>query len=77
MFASAVFYPISKIPPACWEVMKFNPVLLAIELARDSLLWQQPIRATHLGYLYGSGAIACYVGHWAFRRLKPAFADVI
>lgn len=77
MFASAVFYPIQKIPPGFWEVMRFNPLLLAIELARDAVLWRQPLNLMHLGYLYGFGLAACVVGHAVFRRLKPAFADVL
>lgn len=77
MFASAVFYSAQKIPEAAWVVMRFNPVLLAIELARAAALWHQPLNFVHLGYLYGVGLAACYVGHAFFRRMKPAFADVL
>jgi len=77
MFASAVFYPLNKIPPAAWSVMRFNPVLLAIEAARDCVIWHEPVNLTHLAYLYASGLILCIVGHAVFRSLKPAFADVL
>lgn len=77
LFASAVFYPITKIPEAAWVFMRFNPILLAIELARDAVLWHEPLNLTHLAYLYAVGLLACYAGHLAFRRLKPAFADVL
>lgn len=77
MFASAVFYPISKIPEPAWTFMRFNPILLAIELARDAVLWHQPINLNHLGYLYAFGLMACFAGYAVFRRLKPAFADVL
>lgn len=77
MFSSAVFYSAHKIPAAAWAWMRFNPVLLAIELARDAALWSRPINLNHLGYLYIVGFAACYFGHLAFRRMKPAFADVI
>lgn len=77
MFASAVFYPLHKIPPAAWTVMRFNPVLLAIEAARDCVIWHDPVNWTHLGYLYASGLGLCFVGHAVFRNLKPAFADVL
>ncbi|HEY5552717.1 MAG TPA: ABC transporter permease, partial [Opitutaceae bacterium] len=30
MFASAVFYPASKIPPEAWLILKFNPLIHAI-----------------------------------------------
>ncbi len=80
MFSSAVFYPASRIvsgSPAAWSVLRFNPVLLAIELARDAALWGRPINFHHLVYLYAAGFVVCYVGHLAFRRMKPAFADVL
>ncbi len=77
MFSSAVFYSAQKIPVAAWTYMRFNPVLLAIELARDAALWLQPMNYRHLGYLYLVGFTACHLGHLAFRRMKPAFADVL
>ncbi|MEJ1974423.1 MAG: ABC transporter permease [Lacunisphaera sp.] len=77
MFSSAVFYSAEKIPAAAWTVMRFNPVLLAIELGRDALLWSRPLNFHHLGYLYFAGFASCYLGHAAFRRMRPAFADVL
>lgn len=77
MFASAVFYSAQNIPPELWTYMRFNPVLLAIELARDAALWGRPLNLHHVAYLYTSGALACYLGHAVFRRLRPAFADVL
>ena len=77
MFASAVFYSAQKIPAAAWIYMRFNPVLLAIELARDATLWGRPLNYHHLAYLYLAGFAACYLGDLAFRRMKPAFADVL
>jgi lipopolysaccharide transport system permease protein len=77
MFSSAVFYSAQKIPVAAWVFMRFNPILLAIELARDAALWNRPLNLNHLAYLYAAGLAACYLGHLAFRRMKPAFADVL
>jgi lipopolysaccharide transport system permease protein len=77
MFASAVFYSAAKIPAPAWTYMRFNPVLLAIELARDAALWARPFNFTHLGYLYAVSLAACYLGYAAFRKMKPAFADVL
>ncbi len=77
MFSSAVFYSAQKIPAPAWAFMRFNPILLAIELARDAALWDRPLNYHHLGYLYGTGLAACYLGHLAFRKMKPAFADVL
>ena len=77
MFSSAVFYSAGKIPPGVWTYMRFNPVLLAIEMARDAALWQHPMNLTHLTYLYVTSLAICYFGHAAFRKMKPAFADVL
>jgi lipopolysaccharide transport system permease protein len=80
MFSSAVFYPATKIAessPAAWAVLRFNPVLLANELARDAALWSRPLNFDYLFYLYAVGLAACYLGYAIFRRMKPAFADVL
>lgn len=77
MFASAIFYSTKQIPTAAWEYMRFNPVLLAVELARGAMLWDLPLNLTHLGYLYVTGFGVCYLGYVAFQRMKPAFADVL
>lgn len=77
MFSSAVFYPTEKIPPEAWAYMRLNPVLLAIELARDAALWSRPVNLTHMSYLYLAGLVTCCFGHAIFRKMKPAFADVL
>lgn len=77
MYASAVFYSAHKIPMVIWQVLRFNPLLLAIEQARNAVLWHRPVNLSHLGYLYIFGIGACMLGYFVFRRLKPAFADVI
>ena len=76
MWASAVFFSAEKYP-AAWAYLRFNPVLLAIQLARDAALWSRPLNYTHLAYVYAIGVIACLLGHLAFRKMKPAFADVL
>lgn len=77
MFASAVFYPAKSIPPQAWSILKFNPLIHAIELSRATALWGTPINLHHLTYLYGSGALCFAGGYWVFFKLRPAFADVL
>jgi lipopolysaccharide transport system permease protein len=77
MYASAVFFSADRIPSAFWKVLRFNPVLLAVELSRDAVLWHRAINLRYLGFLYASSILTCYFGHLAFRRMKPAFADVL
>jgi lipopolysaccharide transport system permease protein len=77
MFTSALFYPTSKIPPAAWMFLKFNPLLYAIEISRDGVLWHRQPNLTHLAYLWITALLSCWLGHAAFKKMKPAFADVL
>lgn len=76
MWCSAVFFSAHHYP-AAWTYLRFNPLLLAINIVRDAVLWAQPINVIHLLYLYGAGLIAAVLGYAAFCRMKPAFADVL
>jgi lipopolysaccharide transport system permease protein len=80
MFASATFYSAQKIAtdaPFAWQFLRFNPLLLAIESARDGVLWGRTPNPTHLTYLWLFSLLACALGHLAFKKMKPAFADVL
>lgn len=77
MFSSAVFYPAASIPPAAWKFLRFNPLIHAIELSRASTLWNQDIHFTSLVYLYTIGVGSILVGYTVFKKLRPAFADVL
>jgi lipopolysaccharide transport system permease protein len=77
MYGSAIFFPSSQVPATIWFFLRFNPLLLAVELARDALLWHRAINFTHLSYIWIVGVITLAVGYWIFKRLRPAFADVL
>jgi lipopolysaccharide transport system permease protein len=77
MFASAVFYSAAKIPATAWLFLRFNPLLHAIEIARDGVLWQRTPNLYHVSYLWMVSLAICWLGHAAFKRMKPAFADVL
>jgi lipopolysaccharide transport system permease protein len=76
-YASAIFYPSSRIPGPIYDWLKFNPVLQAIELSRDVLLWDIPLEADKLLYLYGVGILSLAIGLFSFQRLRGGFADVL
>jgi lipopolysaccharide transport system permease protein len=76
LWCSGVFFTAQKYP-AAWVYLRYNPLLLAIEMTRDALLWHRPVNLHHLGYIYAVGLVACYLGYAAFRRMRPAFADVL
>ena len=77
MFTSAVFYAPSRITPAVWTYLRFNPLLQAISLSRDAILWDMPLNLRHLAFLYVAGIVIFSMGYWVFEKLRPAFADVI
>lgn len=77
MFSSAIFYPASRLPEAGWSILKFNPLLLAVEVARDGVLWGRQPNLGYVAYLYGFGIVSCTCGYSAFRKMKGAFADVL
>jgi len=77
MFSSGVFYSAQNIPSAAWEYLRFNPLLLAIELTRNTVLWQLPLNYRHYAYLCLAGLTTCLIGYAAFKRMRPAFADVL
>lgn len=76
LWSSGVFFSAEKHPVA-WSYLRYNPLLLAIEAARDVLLWHRPVNLSHLAYLYAVSLLVCYGGHATFRRMRPAFADVL
>ena len=77
LYASAVFFPVTRIPANLWAILKWNPFLQTVVLAREVVLWGMPVNAAHLGYTYAAGLAVLLGGRWVFLRLRPAFADVI
>ena len=70
LYASAVVYPIAKIPEDLWVILKWNPLLHSVELARDAIVWNTPLNLNHLGYTYAAGVAVFFLGRWAFQRRR-------
>ena len=77
MYASAVFYPVSRIPANVWSILKWNPFLQTVVLSREVVLWGMPVNSNRLLYTYLAGLASMAIGRWVFMKLRPAFADVI
>jgi len=80
LYASAVFYPVSKIheqSPLLWNILKWNPLLQTVDLARRALLWDTGMDLRRLAYVWVAGVLVFLGGAWFFKKLQPAFADVI
>jgi lipopolysaccharide transport system permease protein len=76
MWCSGIFFSAEN-NPAAWVYLRYNPLLLAIDLLRDILLWHRPLNFAHLAYVYAVSLVVCFVGYAAFKKLRPAFADVL
>ena len=77
LYASCVLFPSTSLPPAVWMVLRFNPLLIAVDLARGTVMWHLPVNFIHLAYLYAVSIGFCLVSYWFFRKTAPAFADVL
>ena len=77
MYASAVFYSAQMVPAPIWVFLKYNPLLHIIEQARATLLWHQPMDWFWLAYSFAFGFAVLGFGLFSFKKLKPAFADVL
>jgi lipopolysaccharide transport system permease protein len=77
LYASAVFYPLERVPAPIWAILKWNPFLHTVVLAREVVLWGMPVNGVRLGYTYAAGLGVLLGGRWVFQKLRPAFADVI
>lgn len=76
MFASAVFYSFERIP-ASFGFLRYNPLLLIVEMGRGIVLWQQPPDVGDVLYVLGFGAFVYIVGQTVFSGLRGAFSDVL
>jgi lipopolysaccharide transport system permease protein len=76
LFATAVTFPPSKIPPQL-HVLHYNPLFQLIDLARHVVLWHQPMQFDKLAYVYACGIVIFAAGAVFFALLRKSFAEVI
>lgn len=81
LFASPVFYPMSKAQGLLGHILAANPISVPIEIIRVSV-FDELVFNVGLGPL---NLLACaiftaslfFVGRWVFKRLQHSFADLI
>ena len=59
------------------EVLRWNPIFVAIDLSRDVTLWGVAPKYGDLAYLYAVCLGVFFAGYWTFQRLKAGFADIL
>ncbi|MBE9013895.1 ABC transporter permease, partial [Pseudanabaenaceae cyanobacterium LEGE 13415] len=71
-------YPASLIPEE-WRFLVFwlNPMTTIVETYRDLALIGRVQHWQELGVLYGISVMMFAIGFVVYRKLRPAFADVV
>lgn len=77
MYASAVFYPLERVPPEIQSILRLNPLTFFSEQSRNLVVWGEPMNWVSYGWVTMSGAIAMVLGYKLFMSVKHAFADVV
>jgi lipopolysaccharide transport system permease protein len=80
LFASAVMFPANMIAERSeklWVVLRLNPILQIVDLARQVVLWHQPMRFDTLAYVYGCAIVVFVGGAVFFALLRRSFAEAI
>jgi lipopolysaccharide transport system permease protein len=76
LFATAVTMP-PELVTAEFPFLRYNPLFQIIDLARRSVLWQQPMPLEMLGYVYAAALAIFALGATFFALLRKSFAEVI
>lgn len=76
MFMSAVFFPISALPPD-YQFLRLNPVAIVIAESRNVLIHQTMPDWITLLALFIIGIMVAGFGFWWFNKTRKGFADVI
>src|SRR3990172_2419482 len=76
-FLTPIFYPRHLIPESLQGLYSLNPMLHTVEGYRAALLGKTDIDISGLSYLLLFGLATFALGGLIFKKLKPAFADVL
>ncbi len=77
MYASAVFYPLERVPVEIQPYIRLNPLTFFSEQSRNLVVWGDAMDWKSYGWVTLSGVLAMVVGYKLFMNVKPAFADVV
>ena len=76
-YLTPIMYPQEMIPLPFRDWVRWNPFSVISELYRDLALWGSLQHGWEWMYLWGLSTIVFVLGTWIYRRLSPAFADVL
>jgi lipopolysaccharide transport system permease protein len=77
LYASAIFYSISRVPENLLPIIRYNPLAAVIDQARNAVLWGVPPAWDRYGAVLGASLVVMVLSYAFFMRTKSAFADVL
>lgn len=77
MFLSAVFFPLSALPDWLEPAMAFNPIISAVEMVRNALVFGILPDVVNLLAGTAAGLFVAVLGLMFFRKTRHGFADVL
>ena len=77
VFVTPIFYPPSLVPADLRALLMVNPMYAVVEAYRSLILMGRIPPWGSLAFLAAFAVVVFVVGYRAFRRMQPAFADVI
>lgn len=77
MFLSAVFFPLSALPDWLEPYMVFNPIMSAVEMVRNAIVFGTLPDLVNLLIGIAAGLFSAVFGLMFFRKIRHGFADVL
>ncbi len=77
MFATPIFYPLSKVPPQWAWIIWVNPVSVPIEAFRICLLGRGTLGVAEVAGSVGMALLLCVAGLIAFRKVERTVIDSV
>lgn len=77
LFASAIFYSVSSVPPEFRTFFELNPLAVLVDEARNAALLGRAPAWGRLVAISAAGLVVATAGYAFFMRSKRGFADVI
>jgi lipopolysaccharide transport system permease protein len=77
LYASAIFYSISRVPENLLPIIRYNPLATVIDQARNAVLWGVPPEWDRYCAVLAVSLVLMVLSYAFFMRTKSAFADVL
>jgi lipopolysaccharide transport system permease protein len=77
LFVSAVFFPMSSLPPEYQRLLQLNPLVFFIEEGRKALVFGQSPDFSQWGVMLAISFMIAWLGFAWFQKTRKGFADVL